>query len=989
MDNSVIVQLKMNAHLCIIKARINKKRMKHIVLHILILVLLTLNSANLTAQAWLQRYGNGMDNASAQAMERTADGGYFFCGSSDNSSRLFLVKTDAEGLVLTTQKHDFGQTIEGNIKMVAAADGTFWVTFATTFTSNNLQNIRLVNVTPTCKILSKQSFGDANDARLGGITRLADGKLILSITKRTLAGDSAAILKTDNRGGLIFYKTIPLTNRNATQIVESQDRLSLYLASRGGLSRDTARILKLDANGENARSILVKPFGGNDTLRFNRVDELRALSNGKLAILGNYFGQIDTNGTVEWVHPVKFYTLPNTFTQLKDGGFAVVAIHDTMNVQRTLFIKLASTGVETFIREIDKSFTGNLTFRLPNKLIENPDGSLVLAEDEEVGARRQGLLMKIDANGFVATNEIRGRVFIDRDSNNQLGGFELGFENVTIEAVRELPYRVFRTTPLDSTGAYVITVDSGSFNLNLKGYSNSWKVPNVSSIAFSADDKYGIVPSNLALQTISSCPQLEVSITTGFLRRCTPTTYRVRYVNNGAGLAQNAYITLQLDSLLNFQNATLPIAVRTGRTYRFNLGDIETGKKGSFDLTIVPACGDSLREGQTLSVEGHIFPDSSCLPSVNWSGANLKVSGTCETDSVVFRVSNLGTTTNTTGRVGVVIVDEVLFSVRPVVGNLPTNGTATFKYPKNGSVYRLNMPQEVNNPSLSLVQTVAVEGCHATGQTNYSVNKVNQFSESDADKFVDKECQILRGDFVAGEIEAFPQGYREQHFINDNDGIEYQIRFRNMGSDTTFAVQVRDTLSDFIDPSSIELGASSHPYSFSMFGKNLIKFSFSDINLPPNSVDSIKSFGFVKFRVNLMSKLPRGTKVLNKAAINFNYSAFATTNQTFHTIGQDFIITATVDNVTFSNMNVKISPNPFSETAIFEIVGDLLPNASGYTISKTSTMRLFDMTGREVRSENFEGNQFVFERQNLPLGIYVFKIENDGRRIATGKLVVH
>ena len=980
MRKTVIVLVKTNIHLCIIKTRKSKKYMKHIVLYLLTLVLLTVNSSYLAAQSWLQRYGNGNDNTSAQAMEKTDDGGYFFCGSSDNSTRLYLVKTDAEGGILATQKYDFGTTIEGNVKMTAAADGTFWVAFATTSSTNNIQNIRLTHVTPTCKILSRHAFGDVNDEKLGGISRTADGGLLLSITKITLAGDSAAILKTDNRGGLIFYKTIPLTNRNATQIVESQNRSSIYLASRGDLGRDTARILKLDANGNFVSSILVKPFGSNNGLRFNRVDEMAVLPNGKLAILGNYFAQIDTLGSVDWFHPRNFYSLPNTFTRTQDGGFAVVGIFDSLDVYRTLFIKISNTGIETFKRLIDISFLANLSFRLPNTLIQKTDNSFVLAQDEEIGSGRQALLMKINANGSVATNEIKGRVFIDKNFNNQLDGNELGFQNIIIQAIsRENTSKIFHSTPLDSTGAYVITVDSGSFDLRLQGYPSTWNAPNEVA-SFSSDDQYGKMSRSLALQPIRSCPQLEVNVTTGFLRRCTQTIYRVRYANKGAGLAQNAYVTLQLDSLLNFQNATLPVASRAGRVYRFNLGDVPTGKTGSFDLTIAPACGDSLKEGQTLCVEAHIFPDSSCLPTVNWSGATLKVTGSCETDSVSFRVSNVGTATNTIGKVGIVIVDEVVFSVRPAVDILPPNTTKTFKYPKNGNSYRMNMPQEANNPSLSLIQTVAVEGCRPIGQTNYTVNKVNQFAEADADKFIDKECQILRGDFVAGEVEAFPQGYRDQHFINATDGIEYEIRFRNLGTDTTFAIQVRDTLSDFIDPNSIELGASSHPYNFSMFGKNLLKFTFTEILLPPNSVDTINSFGFVKFRVNPYVKLSKGTKIENRAAINFNYSGFLATNQAFHTIGQDFIITATIDNLPASDVKVIVYPNPFSERADFEI-----ENAP---LSKESKFSLYDLSGKLIRTEMFYGTKFEFIRQNISAGLYVFKIENDGVRIATGKLVV-
>ena len=143
---------------------------------------------------------------------------------------------------------------------------------------------------------------------------------------------------------------------------------------------------------------------------------------------------------------------------------------------------------------------------------------------------------------------------------------------------------------------------------------------------------------------------------------------------------------------------------------------------------------------------------------------------------------------------------------------------------------------------------------------------------------------------------------------------------------------------------------------------------------------SIKSFGFVKFRVNLFPKLPKGTRILNRVGISYNYGSFATTNQTFHTVGQDFIITATIDRNELVDTKVVVYPNPFSDRATFDI--------QSAPLSKTSTFSLYDMMGRQVRSEYFEGNQFEFERNNLPNGMYVFKIENEGRRIATGKLVV-
>ena len=50
--------------------------------------------------------------------------------------------------------------------------------------------------------------------------------------------------------------------------------------------------------------------------------------------------------------------------------------------------------------------------------------------------------------------------------------------------------------------------------------------------------------------------------------------------------------------------------------------------------------------------------------------------------------------------------------------------------------------------------------------------------------------------------------------------------------------------------------------------------------------------------------------------------------------------------------------------------------------------RFLDIMGRRLRMEHFDGNHFTFRREDLPIGVYVFKIEDhDGRRLATGKIV--
>jgi Secretion system C-terminal sorting domain len=552
------------------------------------------------------------------------------------------------------------------------------------------------------------------------------------------------------------------------------------------------------------------------------------------------------------------------------------------------------------------------------------------------------------------------------------------------------PSRVFRTRVLDSLGNYTIAVDSGTYDLNLRGIPAMWSACS-DNISFNTDFEYKYAPRSFGLRpTTALCPQLDVNVSTPYIRACSTSIYRVRYCNNGSATAQNTYVTLQLDSLLNFQNATIPSQLVGKRLYRFDIGSVAVGKCGGFDVRIAPDCGANVKEGQTLCVKAHIYPDAPCFTSPNWSGASLKVEASCDADSLRFSVQNIGTPSSGSTISSIVIVDDVVFLRVPINTNTGLPQALPTLDINNGYTYRVIVPQVPNHPGISR-PTLAVEGCRKNSTTPISLGKVNEFPEDDFDPFVDKECQVLRGAAsVNNELNALPVGYQNLHKIEPTDEIEYQINFRNRTADTAFTVAVRDTLSAFLDPLSVELGASSHPYRFQMFGGNLMKFTFDNINLPPNgATDKDESAGFVKFRVKLKSTIPNGTRILNAANISTNFGIDAITNETFHTIGQSFVLTATIDPPTTSNVRVKVYPNPFSDKATFEIEQKNVPPVlTGQAISITSNFSLYDATGRLVRSEKMSNGRLEFERQNLPVGFYVFKIEDNGKLLGSGKLII-
>jgi len=106
----------------------------------------------------------------------------------------------------------------------------------------------------------------------------------------------------------------------------------------------------------------------------------------------------------------------------------------------------------------------------------------------------------------------------------------------------------------------------------------------------------------------------------------------------------------------------------------------------------------------------------------------------------------------------------------------------------------------------------------------------------------------------------------------------YTIHFQNTGTDTAFTVIVRDTLSDKLDPSTLQMTGASHPYQLSILNGNELTWTFSNILLPDSTKNLQGSQGFASFRVKPKSSVTAGDSVLNTAAIYFDYNLPVATN---------------------------------------------------------------------------------------------------------------
>jgi len=109
-------------------------------------------------------------------------------------------------------------------------------------------------------------------------------------------------------------------------------------------------------------------------------------------------------------------------------------------------------------------------------------------------------------------------------------------------------------------------------------------------------------------------------------------------------------------------------------------------------------------------------------------------------------------------------------------------------------------------------------------------------------------------------------------YINEDEWIDYTIRFQNTGTDTAFNVLITDTLPPSLDPASIVWGAASHAHSRSLEGHGILKFHFPNILLPDSNVNEPGSHGFVGFRIRPRQPVLPGTLIENTANIFFDFN---------------------------------------------------------------------------------------------------------------------
>lgn len=566
--------------------------------------------------------------------------------------------------------------------------------------------------------------------------------------------------------------------------------------------------------------------------------------------------------------------------------------------------------------------------------------------------------------------KIIGQVRIDENADCQTNINEPPLENWIVSA-QGTGGTYYATTT--GTGHYAMNVYPGMYDVRIIKPNNLWEVC-ADTVPGVQVNLYDTVSVDFPVHILAECPVLEVDLSTPYLRRCFDNTYNVFYCNKGTSVAENAYVEVEFDSLLAVVGSTLPWSSVNGNTYTFDLGDVAAGNCDGFYVTTHLSCDAVL--GQTHCSEAHIFPDSLCAdPDPLWSGANLELTGTCQNGEVVFTITNTGEPM--TEPIEYIVIEDIMIQMTGGSVLLDSGESQIISLPANGSTWRLEMPQATKSPWYGLL-SATVEACGENASGNYSLGFATLFPTDNPAAFIDADCQENIGSFDPNDKQGFPRGVAEEHFIPKDAEIEYLIRFQNTGTDTAFTVRILDTLSQWLDVSTLRQTGGSHPCKFNVMGPGVVQFLFQDIMLPDSNVNEPASHGFARFAIRPKPGVPNLTAIENEAAIYFDFNDPVITNRTLHTLGEKYL---SVSAVAFRpGIELAVYPNPTFATATVRIK----------SISPVhGDMRLFDIQGRQIKVQPFHTNTFDLDATGMPPGVYFFRLDSNGEIIGSGKLIVH
>lgn len=255
---------------------------------------------------------------------------------------------------------------------------------------------------------------------------------------------------------------------------------------------------------------------------------------------------------------------------------------------------------------------------------------------------------------------------------------------------------------------------------------------------------------------------------------------------------------------------------------------------------------------------------------------------------------------------------------------------------------------------------------------------VNSSTDCNIDDNILTQKYSVYGAIDPNDILVSPKGYGKEGYILPDQLLTYTVRFENVGNFATQNVSIIDTIPQELDINTFKLVSSSHDNVSTEIVDNKITFTLENVFLPPTSVDSERSQGYVTFSILPKKGLREDTKIKNSAFIGFDDENLLKTNTVVNTIQskeQEQEMTV-----------VYLYPNPVNDVAFIRLEHR---KGSEYTRKKIIKAEVIDVNGVLILEKNFSPSEEV--KIDLPLeikGYYLLKVTDSDNKAYTKKMIV-
>lgn len=920
----------------------------------------------------------------SKAAYQTRDLGYILTSqqyNASNESYSKLIKTDVDGNVQWIQNYPFLETIQS---ILQTKDGNYILTgfdFPPHGSTGYIPDqMHLVKADANGDTLWTKTFGDTlHRSQALDVHETPDNGYLIGCHTDQFGTSKYQfyLIRTDVNGDTLWTRTYDegdTTTCLGISISPTSDEGYLLIGYLLIGSNKSGYVVKIDANGSKEWS-RVYDYGGEDYFQDGIEIEdggyifVGATTGGNATDRDYYVIRTDATGNVLWtqLYGDSGIDIANIIVEAPDNGYLIIGTSNGFY----------APSYSSYLVKIDVS--GNIDWEKPLKqvtmaCVPSNNGYTLLAHTPK-GSTNKGYLtlMQTSLQGELLMNKIHGNVFNDLNTDCTKDISDFPVAGLLVQAIGE--DTTYATS--DSLGNYSLLVDTGNYVLQINP--SVYMQACTNSIPITITEARLNDTIDFALQAPVNCALMQVDLAAPFLiNNGDASYYDISYCNKGTIGASDVQVTFIVDAHLDVLGTSIPISDQIGDTMRFNLGTVYSGDCGNFRINVAIKSGTLL--GQTHCSEVYISPDSICGTS-GWSGPILDAQATCLSDSVEFKLYNLGIT-SFGAQTYYVFEDHLILRIGNT-GNINSNDSISVTVPTDtGKTYRIEIAQAPGFPPLlgDSIESAVIEGClsHPTG--TFNTGFVTQFSNGGGSPFNAIDCQENILTYNAKEKSAQPKGYGTLYQITNTTALDYKIRFQNTKDQVIESIVIRDTISPFLDLSTLEMGVSSHAYTWRVYGNRVLEIRFDNIMLSDSTEGPLSSNAFIRYRIAQRANNPNNAVIYNAATLYFDYDPPIVTNETWHTIGETFVQHIETSNTLKDEIEVLVYPNPFQHSTTLTVIGD---NYESLQLTVT------DLWGRVVRqSQKAQSNSIEFQRSVLAPGIYLYQLEGDKGWIGSGKIII-